>query len=253
MNQSCENTLLENWLNEMQLPIEVYKEPILDEKVINIVKLACDTFKQDIQVFFMTVDVAEEYIYLKELRHEKISDCFLAVTVIIFITSKYLGGGADLKIPLIEKFMLKISGYMYHCGTIMKAEQEILAVLQYKLPFSTTLDDLNTFLEKLMRQYRLQEVLRPLCVQILILIYSVKKQLFENLRKLYKDEKQTFQCLICSKLYLPAGILVSALKTTNYQFILDIDGLLQDLKFVIKIHPDHIHALSAVIMNMMNS
>ncbi|KAH1016042.1 hypothetical protein HUJ04_007326 [Dendroctonus ponderosae] len=235
----------------MQLMANHYREPILTEKVTSLMKLACDTFKQDVQVFFLSAELAERYIYIKESRLEKIEDPFLTVCVIIFIMSKYFGGGADLKIPIIEKFMLKISGINYNAFTIMQYEKEILSVLQYKLTFSTVMDDLDIFFEKFSREYRLKEVLRPLCTELLILIYCTRQQWFETLKILYKDDEDTFESLICSKLFLPAGILITAFKSTNYQFILDIDGLLQDLKVFTKIHPAHIHALSAIISDLM--
>lgn len=251
MDKNFENTLLEKWANEMLLVVNHYREPILNEKVTNLMKLACDTFKQDVQVFFLSVELAERYIFIKESRQEQIEDPFLAVCVIIFIMSKYFGGGVDLKINIIEKFMLKVSGINYNAFTIMQCEREILDVVQYKLTFSTVLDDLDIFFEKFSREYRLQEVLRPLCTELLILIYCTREHWFDALKNLYKDDEGTFESLICSKLFLPASILITAFKSTNYQFILDIDGLLQDLKVFTKIHPGHFHALSAIISDLM--
>lgn len=251
MNESYENCLLENWTEQMQHQVDVYKEPFLDERTLNLIKITCETFKQDLQVFFMTVEMVEHYVYLKELKREEIDDPFLTIGVSIFITSKFFGGGSDLKIPFIEKLLYRLTGRKYNCKTIMTLESEMLKVFEYKLPIITILDDLETFFEKIMREYRLKAILKPLCLEILVLLYCKRKKWFPELKKFYSDELKTFQYLICSKLYLPAGILISAFKITNYQFIIDLNGMLQDLKTFTKIHPDHIHALSAIILDAM--
>ncbi|XP_050298281.1 uncharacterized protein LOC126737422 [Anthonomus grandis grandis] len=251
MDQSFENSLLRGWSREMQAAVETYRKPILDEKVVSVIKLACETFKQEIQVFFMSVDVVETYIYLNEAYGRKIEDPFLDMCVIIFIMSKYFGGGADLKIPVIEKFMYKICGLNYSAKTIIRAEIDILQMLQYKLPLSTALDEMDTFFEKFSREYHLKDILRPLCEEILIMMYCQRKVWVKHLRKYYQSDPATFNHLMTSKVFLPAGILVSAFNTTNYQFILDVEGLVNDLNGFIGIHPRHIFVLSDIIINLM--
>lgn len=249
-----ENTLLSNWVNEMRRAVKINRDPVLDESVTNLIKFACDTFKQDLHVFFLSIDVVEEYIYLKILHQAEIEDPFLAVCVIIFIMGKFYGAlGADLKISTIEKFMFKITGQVYHRQTIKKSEFEILQVLQCQLPSTTVLDDLDTFFENFSREYRLQEVLRSLCFEILILVYCFKQKWVDAIKETYKDDLNTFEFLMSSKLYLPSGILITAFKKTNYYLILDIEGVMEDLSAYTNIAPRHVHTLSSSILNLMNA
>ncbi|KAL1497869.1 hypothetical protein ABEB36_008756 [Hypothenemus hampei] len=253
MDEKFENCLLALWVTDMQVKKAIYREPILDEKVTSIIKLACDTFQQDVQVFFMTVDVVEEYIYRKESHQETISDPFLIICVIIFILSKYYGCGPDLNITILKTFLLKITGTSYHNLSILKSEQDVLSVLNYKLPFGTILDEMNNFFEKFMREYRLQDAVRPLCIEILVLLYCTRTKWFQNIKDLYSEDKNTFKTLISTKLYVPSAILISAFKVTNYQFILDLNGFVDDISEFTKIHSSHIYALSSIILSLMNS
>lgn len=249
-----ENTLLTNWVNEMRRAVKIHRDPILDEYVTNVIKLACDTFKQDLHVFFMSIDVMEEYIYLKNLHQAEIKDPFLVVFVIVFIMGKFYGAqGADLKISTIQKFMLRLTGIKYDRLIIQKSEFEILQVMQCQLPSTTVLDDLDTFFENFTREYRLQEVLRPLCFEILIVVYSLKQKWVDSIKETYKDDWRTFEFLMGSKLYLPSGILITAFKKTNYYLILDVEGLLEDLSAYTNIAPRHVHTLSSSILNLMNA
>lgn len=249
-----ENILLTDWVKEMRRTVKIYREPVLDEFATNIIKFACDTFKQDLHVFFMSVDVAEEYISLKFLHKAEIKDPFLVVCVVVFIMGKFYGAqGADLKISTLEKFMLKLTGIKYDHMTIRKSEFEILQVMQCHLPSTTVLDDLDTFFENFTREYRLQEVLRPLCFEILIVVYCLKSKWFDAIKETYKDDLRTFEFLMGSKLYLPSGILITAFKKTNYYLILDIEGLLEDLSAYTNIAPRHVHTLSSSILSLMNS
>ncbi|XP_066259680.1 uncharacterized protein [Euwallacea similis] len=253
MNYNFENALLSDWLFEMQVPAQLCRQPYLDQKVTSIIKLACDTFNQNVAVFFMTVDVTEQYVHLKNIRQEKIEDPFLVVCTVIFMMSKYHGGGGDLNLSLVEKFMVRISRENYNQKAILQMEFEILKTLDCKLPFSTAFDDFNIFFENFIREYRQQELLRPLCFETLILIYCMKQKWFETMKGIYGEDTETFEYLLSSKFFLPAGILISALKMTNFHFILDIDGILQDLRVFTKIHPYHISMLSNCILDLMKA
>ncbi|XP_030745296.1 uncharacterized protein LOC115874328 [Sitophilus oryzae] len=253
MNKIFEKNLLKNWFEQMEHELDYYKEPILEEYTVGVIQLACNTFNQELQVFFMTVDVIEQYIYLKDLRGEKIYDPLFSVCVVFFIVSKYVGGTFEMKTPSIQKFMLTMTGREYTTKMIISLEREILHILDCRLPFTTVLDDFNTFFQHVRTDYRLNDTLHRLCINIFQLVYLLRKIWFEELKDLYSDDPTAFRYLMCSKFFLPIGILVSAFRLTNYQFILDIDYFLQKLRIVTKIHPDHIYAFSTIILNCIST
>ncbi|XP_060521559.1 uncharacterized protein LOC132699092 [Cylas formicarius] len=250
MNAVFENELLKKWLTDMQSEANAYQEPMLEEYTVSMIKIACNTFRQDFHVFCISADILEKYIHVKNVRGEKIKDPLLLVCAAIFVTSKYSGGGADLKLPIIGHFLKKLTGKEYDLHLIMLMEQDVLHVLNHMLPVTTQLDDFNVFLENCKKQYRLKLTIRPLCLEIMQLMYLEKKIWFNKLKQMYKNELKIFHDLMCSKFFLPEGILIAAFQLTHYQYILDINGMLQDLMKVTNIHPDHVLALSAVILHL---
>lgn len=244
--------LLQTWLQEMTKNLQQYKEPILDEEVVKILKIACDTFKQDVHVFVTSIEILEEYIR----RKDKISDEILILATSIFISSKYTGEQIDLKAKYIVKFLQRITNLQYNFSEVVAAEVEILRTLEGSLPMSTIVDDINTIIELHVHEKRLKANIRPLCLEIVQLMYICRKTWFTELKNIYSQNEGSLlvlKFLIGCRLYLPVVILITCLHITNYTHILDIGSIIRDMTDLTKIHSDHLRVCAGIIINLIQS
>ncbi|CAG9760511.1 unnamed protein product [Ceutorhynchus assimilis] len=248
MDKDFENHLVGEWFEEMQKTLPYFVESALDPIIINTMKQACDIFRQTDQVFFSSVDVAEQYLILKEQRGELVEDPLLLVITTIFIASKFFGGGPTLGIEAVRTLLRKITHVNYNPKAIKEAERDVLQVLQFKIPVTTILDDFNVFFEEIIRKYNLQDACKHLCVLLLMHLYGTKPKWLKQLKGIYKKEMRPLRYLLCTKSYLPAAVMISAFKLTHYKNMIDINAMLEDIQTFTKIHPDHIHALSDIIV-----
>ncbi|KAJ8945708.1 hypothetical protein NQ314_009070 [Rhamnusium bicolor] len=240
-----ENDLLSDWINELQYKKGEYAEPILAPETVNLIKLACDTFNQDIHVLIMSVDILEEYIRRKNAKNEEISENVVTIAAIIFMSSKYMGE-QDLKVQYIEKFLNKITGKTYFSNIIKLTEMEILSTLDNKLPVTTRVDDLNAFVTKYERECRVKATIRPLCLDILEVLYMTRDKWFFELKTVYNQNEEAldvFKSLMSSRLHLPVGILIYTLSHTYYRHSISIESIIKELMNRMQIHSDHINVL----------
>ncbi|KAK9883731.1 hypothetical protein WA026_001919 [Henosepilachna vigintioctopunctata] len=245
--------LLQIWFKEMDKPLHQYEEPILEESSLKILKIACDTFKQDIHVFITSIEVLEEYIRRKLKNEETLYDEVLILATSIFISSKYTGELIDLKIKYIIKFLQKLTNVDYQYKIITATEIEILRTLGGSLPLATIVDDINTVIELHVRESRLKANVRPLCLEILQLIYICRKRWFTELKNLYcqnEDSFLVFKFLMVNRLYIPVVVLITSLHLTNYKHILDIHSVINDITQFSKIHSDHLNILAGIMINL---
>lgn len=244
-----ENELLADWVDELKYKKGDYLEPLICEQTINLIKLTCTTFNQDIHVFIMSVDTLEDYIRRKSLNDEDIPENALVVAAIVFMASKYMGE-QDLKVQYIEKFLTKITGKEYPRNAVKRTEMEILKTLDNKLPVITRVDDLNTFVTKYERECMIKVSIRPLCLDILEALYLTRDKWFFELKTVYVQSEEAlnvFKSLMSSRFYLPVGILLYAFLHTNYKHFVCIDNIIEELTSRMHIHADHISLLVSKI------
>ncbi|XP_044758947.1 uncharacterized protein LOC123316786 [Coccinella septempunctata] len=244
--------LLQSWLDDMTKQLQQYKEPILEEEVVKVLKIACDTFKQDVHVFVTSIEVLEEYIRRKDKTYDEI----LILATSIFISSKYTGEQIDLKAKYIVKFLQRITNVQYNFKEVVAAEIEILRTLDGSLPMSTIVDDINTIIELHVRETRLKANVRPLCLEIVQLMYLCRKTWFAELKSIYSQNEESFlvlKFLMGCRLYLPVVILITCLHLTNYKYILDIGSIISDMTCLTKIHSDHLRVCAGIIINLIQN
>lgn len=248
---SNENYLLKMWLEDMKKTSYVYKEPILDVYAIKFIKSICHAFQQDVHVFIMSVDLLEEYIRRK---HEEEFDEILAIMIAILISNKCVGTQTNVKITNITALLLNLTGTHYTNNQIVKAELEIYQHIDNYIPITTIVDDVNTFVENFARDSQLLVDIRSLCLDILEVVYILRKEWFFDVKKMYdtKPALKVFRNLMENKLYLPVCILISALRLTKYRNTLNINSILLKLTKITKIHSDHINILSDKITNVID-
>ncbi|RZC42224.1 hypothetical protein BDFB_012119 [Asbolus verrucosus] len=233
----------------------MYKEPILDMNTVKIFKQICEAFEQNTHVFILSIEVAEDYIRAKNAKNQKINDPLLAAVTITFICHKCEGAPETLKVKHVVDILFYFTHKWYASTEITSMEGDILVTLNGKLPITTTLDDLDVIIEKYIRESRLRANVRPLCLKILEYIYMERVRWFEELKDIYNQNKDcviVFQSLISSKFYVPVSILITALRLTHYQHILDIETILADITKYTRIHVDHLSILAAKIMEIIN-
>ncbi|KAJ8923215.1 hypothetical protein NQ315_001770 [Exocentrus adspersus] len=244
-----ENELLADWVNQLRQEQGEYLEPVLCQQATKLIKLACITFNQDIHVFIMSIEVLEDYIRRKSLRNEEITETVLVIACTVFMSSKYMGD-QDLKVQYIEKFLTKITGKEYGGNTVKRTEMEILRTLGNKLPITTRVDDLNTFVTKYERESMLKVSIRPLCLDILEALYLSRDKWFFDLKSVYVQNEEAlkvYKSLMSSRFYLPIGILLYAFLHTNYEHFLCIHSIIDELTSKMHIHADHVSLLVSTI------
>ncbi|XP_045476530.1 uncharacterized protein LOC123682141 [Harmonia axyridis] len=244
--------LLQVWLEDMTKNLQQYKEPILDEEVVKVLKIACDTFKQDVHVFVSSIEILEEYIRRKDKNYDEI----LILATSIFISSKFTGEQIDLKAKYIVKFLHRLTNVEYNFREVVAAEVDILRILDGSLPMSTIVDDINTIIELHVREIRLKANIRPLSLEIVQLLYICRKTWFHELKNIYSQNEESFlvlKFLIGCRLYLPVVILITCLHLTNYKYILDIGSIINDMTNLTKIHHDHLRVCAGIMINLVKS
>lgn len=244
-----ENELLTDWVNELKYKKGDYVEPILCQQTVKLIKLACTTFNQDINVFIMSVDTIEDYVRIKSIKNQDINDNALIVATIVFMASKYMGE-QDLKVQYIKKFLTKITGKEYGKNVVKKTEMEILKTLDNKLPIITRADDLNTFVTKYERECMMKVSIRPLCLDILEALYLTRDKWFFELKTVYVQSEEAlnvFKSLMSSRFYLPIGILLYAFSHTNLEHFVCIESIIEELTNKMHIHADHVGLLVSKI------
>ncbi|KAJ8956748.1 hypothetical protein NQ318_014105 [Aromia moschata] len=248
-NDSFETELVTDWINELKDKKEEYVEPILAPETVSLIKLACTTFNQDIHVLIMSIEILEEYIRRKIAKNEEIRENALTIAAIIFMASKYMGE-QDLKVQYIEKFLNKMTGKTYSSNTVKLTEMEILSTLGNRLPLTTRVDDLNTFVTKYEKECRVKVSIRLLCLDILEVLYLTREKWFFELKMVYiqnEEALRVFKALISSRFYLPIGILLYAFSHTNYQHSIDVESIMKELSNKMQIHVDHLNILVSKI------
>ncbi|KAL3274700.1 hypothetical protein HHI36_016077 [Cryptolaemus montrouzieri] len=248
--------LLETWIGDMLESVNNFKEPILDESIMKIMKITCDAFKQDVHVFITAVEILEEYMRRKYEKQECNYDQILILAASLFISSKYTGVQIELKIKYINKILQRLTNVEYESKIIISAEVEILKTLDGSLPITTVVDDLNTIIELHIRENHLKANLRLLCLEILQLLYICRKNLFMELKEIYnqnKDSLLVLKFLMNSKLYIPVCILITSLHLTQYKHILDINSMTNNITRLTKIHSDHLNILAGILINLIQN
>ncbi|CAH0564054.1 unnamed protein product [Brassicogethes aeneus] len=245
--------LLEDWFTRMALVKDEYSEPILEDSTVNFIKSICEALKLDIYVFVMAVDVLERYIETKNAKRQLIEDKMLTLSAVILICSKSNGELSDLKVTHINKVMHKLIDTTYSLKDVCKAEMDVMKTLNDKIPITTKVDEVNTFIEKYVKDGHLKANIRRLSVNILELMYLQRSKWFYDLKKHYKDSEENrkiFRLLVCSKFYLPIGILYCALNLTKYKNFLKVKQLIKEISAITRIHVDHIQILSNTIFDI---
>lgn len=254
--ENDDNGLLLHWFLDIGKKRNMYKEPILDETAVEFIKLICDTFEQGTNVFIMTTEVAENYLQMKKFKNEKITDPLLVVVTITFISHKLEGALESLKVKHVVNLMFHFTGRYYYSAQILAMESDILTTLNTGIPVTTVLDDMDVIIEKYMGESRLKGCIRPLCLQVLEIVYLEKKQWFKELKVIYsqnKDCQNVFRHLISSKFYIPVSVFITAIELTHYRHVLDVDSLLTDLTKQTKIHEDHVRLLTAKMIEIISN
>lgn len=244
-----ENELLADWVNELEYKKGDYLEPILCQQTVELIKLACTTFNQDIHVFIMSVDTLEDYIRVKTVKQQEIKENALVVATIVFMSSKYMGE-QEIKVQCIEKFLKKITGKEYGKNVVRQTEMEILQTLDNKLPVTTRVDDLNAFATKYERECMMKISIRPLCLDILEALYLTRDKWFFELKTVYVQTEEAlnvFKSLMSSRFYLPVGILLYAFMHTNLEHFVCIESIIEELTNRMRIHGDHVSLLVSKI------
>ncbi|KAK9739347.1 Cyclin, N-terminal domain [Popillia japonica] len=245
--------LLKLWFEEFQITRYIYKEPILDSMTVDLIKRLCNALKQDSHVFVMSVDILVQYIMIQNNKNIVIEDQVLIVLTVIFICSKIAGEQSDLKPLVISKFYTNITEEDIATKTVNLAEIHVLKTLHHRLPFFSRIDDLKTFLNVYLKDFKLRVDIVGLSVQILDIVYIYYRRLFYKLKNVYKqspDALQTFQEVITNRLYLPSGILLCALEMTKLKHFMNTETILDEISDLCNINRNHIELLSRYIYDI---
>lgn len=242
---SFEEDLIKEWLKNMETNEWQYKEPLLTSKVVGVVKNACNHLQQDIHVFVNSVEILEEYIRGCNSVGHKIEDPILTLASAITISSKYTGD-QDLKLKHVQDWLQQRTGKVYTYRDLLLREIEILKTLDNKLALETIVDDLTTLAAKFEHESKIKTTIIPLCLDVLEMMYLMRRVWFFEFRKLYSVNEEAlfvFEKLICSRLFVPSAIIIYTLKQTAYKDTLNLNLVITELAGLCKVHIDHLKGL----------
>lgn len=241
------------WFSELMTTGYEYSEPILEDSTAEVVKYICDFLKEDIHVFILSIEVLEEYIKQKNDVACRIEDPLLTVGCVVLLCSKFAGEQSDIQIKCIQDCYENISKKLYPVSLIKHVERDIFQTINGKLPLSTKVDDLNTFIEIYTKRLKLKLDVRPLCLRIMEAVHISRIKLHTRIKSVYMQNQQAFLAfkeLLCNKLFFPSGILLCAFRLTNYKNVIDLEEIMTDLSCTASVHKDHIQFLSDTLYDL---
>lgn len=96
------------WFDEMRRKKLPYREPLVDDATVRLVKVSCSSMKQDAHVFVQAVETLEDYISAKGGLGDE--DAVLSAVCAVFLCSKHAGGQSDLRTGVVKEFLDKLVG-----------------------------------------------------------------------------------------------------------------------------------------------
>ncbi|KAK4874689.1 hypothetical protein RN001_014049 [Aquatica leii] len=243
------------WLSKPNVSTKFYKEPELLESTIQVVKLVCELLNQTDEVFITSVDILEIYVQRKSFSSYNKPNSILILTCCVVISSKLVGSCTEIKMSVLQQVIQKLIKKDVDKQTLKETELDIILTVE-KLPLSTTATDLCMFLEYYIKNLKLRIDLKPLCLELLNITYISRKKVFVQLKSIYvtsSDAFRVFQQLVCNKFYYPGGIVACALRITKFSNFLNVKQIIEDIANIGQIHYDHIHLLSNVLRQLVDT
>lgn len=246
-----EQDQVECWLKKKEIST-IHKEPKLNQYTVETIKNLCDVLQQSDEVFIVTVDILEDYLVTKP--NETITNSMLALCCAILVSAKLVGSRPEITINALQRIMLSLTNESFNKDEIKEMELTLFVTIG-KLPLTTVFTDVNMLLQYYFKVLRLNVDLRPLCTEVLNLVYTSKKYLFSQIKQTYastKGAKIFLKQLISNKFYYPCGIILCSIKLSKMKNVFNLEQIAKDMQKFSSIHADHLLLLCEVIYKLFN-
>lgn len=206
------------WLQYSIEQLEDGIKPSLDQDTVRFIKFACQELKLEYPVFFMAMDLMEKYS--DHLKKEKIEnkDSITSIMCNILLANKLAGQRADLSIQLIVCFLKKLEYMNYSDTIIQNNEIEIMKMFNYKFILHSTLDEMQMLISFCIEPVILIDFFQNQCKDLLSVFYFYATKIVKILDTYYetdgsvKNKNNHLKRLYKNKFYIPAGIILCAVK-----------------------------------------
>lgn len=247
------------WLKHGTEQLENGIKPSLEQDTVRFIKFACQELKLEYPVFFMAIDLMEKYCH--QLKKKKIEneDSIISIMCNILLASKLAGQRSDLTIQLIICFLKKLQYVNYSDIIIQQNEMEVMKVFDYKFILHSTLDEMQMLISVCIEPVILIDFFQNQCKDLLSVFYFYATKIVNVLDTFYETDESTkkknshLKRLYKNKFYIPAGIILCAVKDFKGSKVLNYQKIKNIIHFYVIISEKDLDILAYTLHNLFDN